>query len=158
TSHPAARGAPPPRGQAWRQDQRLAARGRTGRVGRRCDPRRHKKSARCVAPSGAAAGVARRNAKGDRSRRRPVRIAVDTNVLVRYLTWDDEGQAIEAARAIEAADAIVVPTIVLCELVWVLKRAYRYGGPEIIDILRRLAAMRAIEIERPAAEAGIAML
>jgi len=87
-----------------------------------------------------------------------VRITVDTNVLVRYLTWDDEGQAIEAARAIEGADAIVVPTIVLCELVWVLKRAYRYAGPQIIDILRRLAAMRAVEIERPAAEAGIAML
>jgi len=87
-----------------------------------------------------------------------VRIAVDTNVLIRYLTWDDERQAIEAARAIEGADAIVVPTIVLCELVWVMKRAYRYAEPEIIDIIRRLAAMRAVEIERPAAEAGIAML
>jgi predicted nucleic-acid-binding protein len=87
-----------------------------------------------------------------------VRIAVDTNVLVRYLTWDDEAQAIEAANAIEGADAIVVPTIMLCELVWVLKRAYRYGGPEIIQILRRLAAVRAVEIERPAPEAGIAML
>jgi predicted nucleic acid-binding protein len=87
-----------------------------------------------------------------------VRIAVDTNVLVRYLTWDDEGQAIEAANAIEGADAIVVPTIVLCELVWVLKRAYRYAGPEIIGILRRLVAICAVEIERPAAEAGIAML
>jgi predicted nucleic-acid-binding protein len=87
-----------------------------------------------------------------------VRIAVDTNVLVRYLTWDDEGQAIEAARAIEGADAIVVPTIVLCELVWVLKRAYRYAGREIIDILRRLLAIRPVEIDRPAAEAGIAML
>jgi predicted nucleic-acid-binding protein len=51
-----------------------------------------------------------------------------------------------------------VPTIVLCELVWVLKRAYRYRGPEIIDILRRFAAIRAVEIDRPAAEAGIAML
>ena len=87
-----------------------------------------------------------------------MRIAVDTNVLVRYLTWDDEAQAIEAANAIEGADAIVVSTIVLCELVWVLKRAYRYGGPEIIDILRRLVAIHAVEIERPAAEAGIAML
>jgi predicted nucleic-acid-binding protein len=87
-----------------------------------------------------------------------VRIAVDTNVLVRYLTWDDEEQAIEAANAIEGADAIVVPTIVLCELVWVLKRAYRYAGPEIIDILRRLVAIRAVEIERPAAEAGLTML
>jgi len=51
-----------------------------------------------------------------------------------------------------------VPTIVLCELVWVLKRAYRYRSPEIIDILRRLVAVRALELERPAAEAGIAML
>jgi predicted nucleic-acid-binding protein len=87
-----------------------------------------------------------------------VRIAVDTNVLVRYLTWDDEDQAIEAARAIEEADAIVVPTIVLCELVWVLKRVYRYHGLDIIDILRRFAAIRAVEIDRPTAEAGIAML
>jgi predicted nucleic-acid-binding protein len=87
-----------------------------------------------------------------------VRIAVDTNVLIRYLTWDDEEQAIEAADAIEGADAIVVPTIVLCELVWVLKRAYRYASPEIIDILRRLVAIRAVEIERPAADAGVAML
>jgi predicted nucleic-acid-binding protein len=52
----------------------------------------------------------------------------------------------------------VVPTIVLCELVWVLKRAYRYAGPEIVGILRRRVAIRAVEIERPAAEAGIAML
>ena len=87
-----------------------------------------------------------------------MRIAVDTNVLVRYLTWDDEGQAIRAANAIEGADAIAVPTIVLCELVWVLKRAYRYAGPEIIEILRRLIALRAVDIERPVAEAGIAML
>jgi predicted nucleic-acid-binding protein len=87
-----------------------------------------------------------------------VRIAVDTNVLVRHLTWDDEGQAIEAADTIEGAEAIVVPTIVLCEFVWALKRAYRYAGREIVDILRRLVAIRAVEIERPAAEAGIAML
>jgi predicted nucleic-acid-binding protein len=87
-----------------------------------------------------------------------VRIAVDTNVLVRYLTWDDERQALEAANAIETAEAIVVPTIVLCELVWVLKRAYRYANAEIIEILRRLILIRVVEIERPAAEAGIGML
>ena len=87
-----------------------------------------------------------------------MRIAVDTNVLVRYLTWDDEGQATRAANAIEGAEAVIVPTIVLCELVWVLRRAYRYARPEIIGILRRLIAIRAVEIERPAAEAGIAML
>ena len=87
-----------------------------------------------------------------------MRITVDTNVRVRYLTWDDEAQAIEVAHAIEGADEIVVPTIVLCELVWVLKRAYRYAGLEIVGILRRLVAIRAVKTERPAAEAGIAML
>ncbi len=40
----------------------------------------------------------------------------------------------------------------------VLKRAYRYGASEIVDILRRLVALRAVEVERPVTEAGIAML
>lgn len=51
-----------------------------------------------------------------------------------------------------------MPTIVWCELVWALNWAYRYTLREIIDILRGLVAIRAVEIERPAAEAGIAML
>jgi len=42
---------------------------------------------------------------------------LDTNVLVRYLTWDDEWQASGAANAIEAADGLVVPRIVLREFV-----------------------------------------
>jgi len=87
-----------------------------------------------------------------------VRIAVDTNVLVRYLTWDDEAQALAAAKTIEAADAVVVPTIVLCELAWVLKRAYRYGGTEIAAAIRRIIESRTVEVDRPAAEAGLAML
>ncbi len=84
-----------------------------------------------------------------------MRIAVDTNVLVRYLTWDDESQAVEAANAIEGADAIVVPTIVLCELVWVLKRAYRFAGPEIVGILRRLVATRASKSSVPPPRPGL---
>ena len=43
-------------------------------------------------------------------------VAVDTNVWARYLTWDDEKQSRQAAEVIENADALVVPTIVLCEL------------------------------------------
>src|SRR3974390_1679822 len=65
---------------------------RTDRAGRRRGPRRHQKPARRTPAIGAAAGVARGNAGSDRSGRRLVRIAVDANVLVRYLTWDDEGQ------------------------------------------------------------------
>jgi predicted nucleic-acid-binding protein len=87
-----------------------------------------------------------------------VKVAVDTNVLVRYLTWDDESQAAEAAAAIEGADGVVIPTIVLCELVWVLRRAYRYPARQVIDVLRRLMASRHVEVDRPSAEAGLSML
>jgi predicted nucleic-acid-binding protein len=87
-----------------------------------------------------------------------VRITADTNVLVRYPTWDDEEQASEAARAMESADQIVVPTVVLCEVAWVLRRAYRYSSAEIIGVLSRLVTLDRVEIERPVADAGIAML
>jgi predicted nucleic-acid-binding protein len=87
-----------------------------------------------------------------------VRIAADTNVLVRYLTWDDSAQAEEAARTIEGADTVFISTVVLCEVVWVLKRAYRYKTPEIGDAIRGLIESRTVETNRAAAEAGLRLL
>ncbi len=85
-------------------------------------------------------------------------IAVDTNVLVRYLTWDDTAQAEAAAKIIEPADAVAVSTIVLCELTWVLKRAYRYSSEHIADAIQRIIESRNVQVDRPAAEAGLRML
>jgi predicted nucleic-acid-binding protein len=85
-------------------------------------------------------------------------IAVDTDVLVRYLTWDDEAQAEKAAEIIESGETIAVSTIVLCELAWVLKRAYRYQAEEIGEALRRIATSRNADVDRQAAEAGLRML
>ncbi|MBK1839083.1 type II toxin-antitoxin system VapC family toxin [Azospirillum sp. YIM B02556] len=87
-----------------------------------------------------------------------MRIATDTNVLIRFLTWDDDDQATEAARVIEGADTVVISTVVLCEVVWVLKRAYRYKAGEIVDALRPLIESRTVETNRAAAEAGLRML
>lgn len=87
-----------------------------------------------------------------------MKVAIDTNVLVRYLTWDDERQARLSADIIEAAEAVVVSTIVLCETVWVLRRAYRLGHVEIAAVLRRLVEAETVEVDRPAAEAGLASL
>lgn len=69
-------------------------------------------------------------------------IAVDTNVLVRYLTWDDEAQAEAAAPVTESGETVAIPVIVLCELAWVLKRAYRYRTDEIADAIRRIVSSR----------------
>jgi predicted nucleic-acid-binding protein len=84
--------------------------------------------------------------------------AVDSNVLVRYLTWDDAAQAEAATLAIERADAVVISTIVPCELAWVLKRAYRYAREEIADAIQQIIESRNVEVDRPAAETGLRML
>lgn len=64
-----------------------------------------------------------------------MKVAADTNVLVRFLTWDDTGQAAKAARVIEEANAVFISTVVLCEVVRVLKRAYRYKAEAGLRLL-----------------------
>jgi predicted nucleic-acid-binding protein len=68
--------------------------------------------------------------------------ALDTNVLVRLLVADDAGQADRAAAYIERHCTVQAPCwlnrIVLCELVWVLDRAYGYGRSDIATALEKL--------------------
>lgn len=87
-----------------------------------------------------------------------MKIAIDTNVLVRYLTWDDELQAAAAASAIESAGAVHISTIVLCETVWVLTRAYRYKTTEIVPLIEQLVAAGEFEIDQVAARSGLRVL
>ena len=78
-------------------------------------------------------------------------IAVDTNVLVRYLVEDDARQSAEAARLIEAAAAdgetIFISHIVICELVWVLSFAYEMPRREIASILHQLRRAASVTLE-----------
>ncbi len=63
-------------------------------------------------------------------------IGLDTNVLVRYLTRDDEAQWQQAVQIINHADSCFISNIVLCELVWVLSgKSYQYSLTEILDTL-----------------------
>jgi predicted nucleic-acid-binding protein len=48
-------------------------------------------------------------------------IALDTNVLVRYLLKDDAAQFERARALIESAERITAPATVLLELAWVLE-------------------------------------
>jgi predicted nucleic-acid-binding protein len=69
-------------------------------------------------------------------------IALDTNVLVRFLVEDDAAQSARAARlidrAIKSEETLFVPDIVLAEVAWVLTRAYDVPKPELMDVLRKL--------------------
>ena len=48
-------------------------------------------------------------------------IAIDTNVLLRYLLNDDQRQAAIADKLINGTDAVLITDIVLVESVWTLK-------------------------------------
>ena len=77
-------------------------------------------------------------------------IAVDTNVLVRYLVRDDLQQA-EAARALLQSVTAEKPAFacreVVVELVWVLERAYGYSRERIATILEELVATEGLVVE-----------
>ena len=75
-------------------------------------------------------------------------IALDTNVLVRFLVEDDEQQSRRAARLIEGAierdEQLFISDIVMCETVWVLSSAYRFSRAEIVQALSGLLRARAV--------------
>jgi len=73
--------------------------------------------------------------------------AVDTNILVRYLTWDDPAQATAAAALLEADAPLWISTVVLCETVWVLRRGHKYTADEIILAIQGLVAPQYIRVE-----------
>lgn len=75
-------------------------------------------------------------------------IGLDTNVLVRYLTKDDEAQWQQARQLIESGEQFFVANIVLCEIVWVLRgKPYQYNKEEILETLEEMLHSPAFEFE-----------
>lgn len=73
-------------------------------------------------------------------------LAVDTNLIVRYLTRDDEDQFVRAEAVIEGSDIYVGHTVLL-ETEWVLRSAYRYERERVIDALRSFAALPSVTLQ-----------
>ena len=77
---------------------------------------------------------------------------IDTNVLVSYIANDDLKQAEQVDRLFQDCDAaqehLFVSVIVLCELVWVLDRAYGQTKPQIVEVLERLLGLNLLRFEQ----------
>ena len=66
-------------------------------------------------------------------------IAIDTNVLLRYLLRDDEAQAQRACRVFERADRILITDVVLAETLWTLMgRRYCAAKADLISVIDNL--------------------
>jgi predicted nucleic-acid-binding protein len=75
-------------------------------------------------------------------------LAVDTNVIVRYLTRDDAEQFARASALIGSEDVYVCMTVLL-ETEWVLRRGYRFSRERIIAALAAFAGLRRVTLEDP---------
>ena len=78
-----------------------------------------------------------------------MRVALDTNVLVRALVDDTTAtaQCAAARAALVDADCVFVAQIVQVELVWVLSTAYGLRHAELVHVLQHLSAHDKIELE-----------
>ncbi len=79
-------------------------------------------------------------------------IGLDTNVLVRYLTKDDEAQWRQATQLIQSSEQCFITNIVLCEMVWVLRgEPYQYKKDEILKTLETMLQSPTFEFENRSA-------
>lgn len=73
-------------------------------------------------------------------------IAVDTNIVVRYLVEDDVAQT-DRAEAVLKGDAVLVPKTVLLESEWVLRTRYRFDRAAVAGGLAKLMGLPGIVVE-----------
>lgn len=80
-------------------------------------------------------------------------IALDTNVLVRYLVQDDPAQAKLATKFIEKNctedEPCFIGQIVLCELAWVMESNYHQDRQQIAHIIEELLQVSQLEVQQP---------
>lgn len=75
-------------------------------------------------------------------------IAIDTNVLLRYLLEDDNAQSKRASQLILGEEMVLVTDIVLVETIWTLKgKRYNLDKDMIIKVIQSLFEEPSIEFE-----------
>jgi len=73
-------------------------------------------------------------------------LAIDTNLVVRYLTGDHPKQSVRARKLIDAGDIFVGITVML-EAEWVLRSVYGYQPKDVCGALRAFAGLPGLAVE-----------
>jgi predicted nucleic-acid-binding protein len=76
-------------------------------------------------------------------------LAIDTNVVVRYLVGDDPKQSARARASIDGEDVFVSTTVML-EAEWVLRSVYGFTSVQICKAFRDFAGLALVSLEDPA--------
>lgn len=73
-------------------------------------------------------------------------LAIDTNILVRYITRDDPVQE-RKARELFLRSPVFVPKTVLMETEWVLRFTYGYSQDQIAKALAMVVGNAGVQVE-----------
>lgn len=72
-------------------------------------------------------------------------IAIDTNILVRFLTQDDEKQFNHSLKLFQE-HLLFIPDSVWLETEWVLRFSYRFTVPQIADALTKVLSLSNVHV------------
>ena len=72
-------------------------------------------------------------------------VAVDTNIVVRLLTQDDELQYQKSLKVFQEQEVFIPDTVIL-ETEWVLRFAYKFKSSDICSALRKLFGLPNVNI------------
>ena len=75
--------------------------------------------------------------------------AIDTNVLIRYITGDNKAQLKKATQLIESGEPKLINPIVLVELSWVLSSVYSLSRKTIAETLKDINSCGFFLFRRP---------
>lgn len=73
-------------------------------------------------------------------------LAIDTNIIVRYLT-NDHPQQSPIARDLVNGQAVFIPVTVILEVEWVLRSAYGYLPTDVARAIRLFAGLPTVRVE-----------
>ncbi len=78
-------------------------------------------------------------------------IFLDTNIILRYLTWDDPRKAKKCEALFKRASAgkeiLYTTVLVMAEVVWTLEKAYKLSRNEIVSYMQQILNTPNIELK-----------
>ena len=79
-------------------------------------------------------------------------IGLDTNIIIRYLTQDNEIQSKLATKLIEETISIENPGFItlltLVEISWVLETCYKQNKTDICNVLNEILVTKQLQVEK----------
>jgi predicted nucleic-acid-binding protein len=87
-----------------------------------------------------------------------VNVVIDTNILLRAVLGDDRQQQHAVTRLFEEADNIIIPTVVLCETVWVLRGSYKIDRQDLGEWINAITESEKVVLADDEVNAGLDML